>query len=600
VQAAALVVAAAVVVVGALLVAGVIPGLYSSHSGGGSSPTYLLTFTESGLPNGSRWSVTLGGASSSSTNSTIVFGESNGSYGFSVGSPAGYTSSPANGSLEVSGSPVDTPVRMEALPPTYPVTFTAMGLPAGAGWAVDVAAADTPPVAEPPVLVLETGSIIGFALTNGTYSFFTDSMTSNYTGEPSYGTFNVSGEPVNRTVVFSAPSGYAVTFTATGLPVGTSWTVTLNSSSQTSTGSTVTFIEPNGSYPFFVITKDYAANPAFGTATIAGAPVTQAIAFSRLPVTYSVTFNATGLAAGAAWAVSLYSESTSENQTIGEVGTSAIEFGGIANGSYEFWVNASGYAPVPSSGMLVVDGKSVTEAIQFGPPSPPGYTVTVAETGLSPGTEWLASFGSLRDSVNGTGSSAVTFSTPNGTYGWSGYAAGYEGTPRSGVVTVDGSSVRVLVTFTPLAPGTYLVLVEPLLTEYAGSASTDWSVDVAGEIQPVLGSLPVTFVEPNGSISWTITAPAGYGIEAGAGTIEIQGGFTVASSATTLGAAIAFGFMPPPAGQPPGVPPPSLGPLTYSCSIGSNPSRLAQIEQVTGPVQSGQTTCIPLPSLRPE
>ena len=66
--------------------------------------TYTVTFTESGLPSGTSWSVTLGGSTVSATTSTITFSEPNGTYSYTVGSVSGYTASPSSGPTAVSGS----------------------------------------------------------------------------------------------------------------------------------------------------------------------------------------------------------------------------------------------------------------------------------------------------------------------------------------------------------------------------------------------------------------------------------------------------------------------------------------------------------------
>ncbi len=51
---------------------------------------YNVTFRESGLPNGTRWSVKVGPIVVSSTTNTVVIGLGNGTYGFKVGKIAGY------------------------------------------------------------------------------------------------------------------------------------------------------------------------------------------------------------------------------------------------------------------------------------------------------------------------------------------------------------------------------------------------------------------------------------------------------------------------------------------------------------------------------
>ncbi len=70
---------------------------------------YAVTFTESGLPSGTSWSVTLNGTLQSSTSASMTFSEADGSYVFTVGSIAGYTVGP-EGNVTVSGAPVSVPI----------------------------------------------------------------------------------------------------------------------------------------------------------------------------------------------------------------------------------------------------------------------------------------------------------------------------------------------------------------------------------------------------------------------------------------------------------------------------------------------------------
>ena len=66
---------------------------------------YSLIFSETGLPAGTNWSVTVGSTTHSSKASTISFAEVNGTYHFSVGSMSGYTPSPTSGTVKVNGGP---------------------------------------------------------------------------------------------------------------------------------------------------------------------------------------------------------------------------------------------------------------------------------------------------------------------------------------------------------------------------------------------------------------------------------------------------------------------------------------------------------------
>jgi hypothetical protein len=66
---------------------------------------YLVTFTESGLPSGTNWSITMSDETQNSTNVSIVFTEPDGQYAFMVGSVVGYTVGP-EGNLTIAGAPL--------------------------------------------------------------------------------------------------------------------------------------------------------------------------------------------------------------------------------------------------------------------------------------------------------------------------------------------------------------------------------------------------------------------------------------------------------------------------------------------------------------
>jgi hypothetical protein len=70
---------------------------------------YSVSFTETGLPSGTSWSVTLNGSPQSSAGPSINFVEPNGSYVFTVGSVPGYTVAP-EGNVTVQGASVSVPV----------------------------------------------------------------------------------------------------------------------------------------------------------------------------------------------------------------------------------------------------------------------------------------------------------------------------------------------------------------------------------------------------------------------------------------------------------------------------------------------------------
>jgi len=79
-----------------------------------SPPTYSVTFTETGLPSGTSWTVTFNGVpESSATSALTIAGVASGTYLYSV-RLAGYTVSPTTGLLTVHGAPAGTSLTFAA------------------------------------------------------------------------------------------------------------------------------------------------------------------------------------------------------------------------------------------------------------------------------------------------------------------------------------------------------------------------------------------------------------------------------------------------------------------------------------------------------
>lgn len=129
-------VVAGAVVVGALFATGTLrlPGV----GGHGAPPTYNLSFTASGLPTATQWSVDLAGSIESSTKASIWFARSDGSYGFTVAGPSGcidWTPDPASGTAVVSGS--DRVVEVVFSGACQPSLALSMGTPSWSGATTD-------------------------------------------------------------------------------------------------------------------------------------------------------------------------------------------------------------------------------------------------------------------------------------------------------------------------------------------------------------------------------------------------------------------------------------------------------------------------------
>jgi hypothetical protein len=237
--------------------------------------TFEVTFTESGLPGGTTWSVTLNGSLESSTTTSIVFSEVNNSYSFTVGSVSGFTANPATGSLVVNGAPVPQAIVFSAVvPPTYSVTFTETGLTTGTNWSVTLSGST----------LSSTTATIVFSEANGTYAF-TATSSNGYTAHPPSGNVAVNGAPASQTIVFSAPPTYTLTFTETGLPAGTSWSVAvLGIPPQGSSSSSIVFQVSNGTYTFVPANvTGYTVTPLKGSVTIQGSGASESVTYTATP-----------------------------------------------------------------------------------------------------------------------------------------------------------------------------------------------------------------------------------------------------------------------------------------------------------------------------
>ncbi len=92
---------------------------------GFTAVNYQATFTESGLPSGTSWSMAFNGETSSSTTSTISFGTIVGTHSYSIQSPIGYAASPSTGSVNINGQSQSVNVNFK---PTYPVQLSGLNI----------------------------------------------------------------------------------------------------------------------------------------------------------------------------------------------------------------------------------------------------------------------------------------------------------------------------------------------------------------------------------------------------------------------------------------------------------------------------------------
>lgn len=245
--------------------------------------TYAVTFRETGLPSATSWSVAAGPVVRTSKGTTITVELGNGTYLYAAASSIGYPANPAAGSFTVAGRAV-APILVP-FGPASEVTFTESGLPLSQGfqWTLSV---------NGQVPVSSTTDTILVGLSDGTYEYsissastypnFGGTPSTGYSPTPAQGTFTVSGSPVSEAVTFS-PTLWNVTFVETGLPTGTTWSVTIVSGAGTvalsSTGTTMTFALVNGTYGYSIGAVPGFSTTPTGSFLVWGAPIPVEVAF---------------------------------------------------------------------------------------------------------------------------------------------------------------------------------------------------------------------------------------------------------------------------------------------------------------------------------
>jgi hypothetical protein len=173
----------------------------------------LVTFTESGLPNGWSWSVTLNGVEQGSTagDSPITFLEPNNAsgspYPFTVTPLAGETATPPSGHVTVYGD--NSPESISFTPnDEYTVTISESGLPSGTDWSATVGSTQSS----------STGTSIAFTgLPNGNYQWSVPAVGS-YAPNPSGGSVTVDGGNAEASTAFQE-SGHGGGCVAFGTPI---------------------------------------------------------------------------------------------------------------------------------------------------------------------------------------------------------------------------------------------------------------------------------------------------------------------------------------------------------------------------------------------
>jgi hypothetical protein len=484
-------------------------------SGTFSAVSFIIAFTETGLPVHTKWFVNVTGQSSvSSTTTTLNVSVVNGTYTYGIAAANGYTPSPLSGILSISGAGTAIPVTFSVTV----LTFHAVGsLPSS--WTVRLNSSFT------NVSKTATGSAyVNFTTPAGVTYFYAIVVASPYTATPQNGiVVLVASATVNITMHRgSAPATFSLTFNEAGLAAGVVWSVTVNGTGlntvQTSSASSQTFVGlvSGGSYAYAVSAATYTATPSSGT-VLANANQTVSITF--VTVYYPVTFNPHGLGVNS-WTVTL--------NGVAKTASGQIVFSEPL-GFYTYTVSApSGYSASPSSGTVhVTSSAGVTTTVTLAALTP--YVLSFSESGLTAGASWTVVVNGV--SLTGT-SSTQGMSVANGTYSYVVSAtSGQLPSPSSGSVAVLGASASIAITFPSIM----------LRFNATGLASgTSWTVTVNGQAQTGTGNL-TWYVSP-GSYTYVITAPSGYAATMWSGTVSVVSSSVTVSVAFTPAATYVLAF----------------------------------------------------------
>lgn len=344
-----------------------------------STQEYQVVFEESGLQSGTEWSVVLNNVNQSSSSSSIIFLETNGTYSYKINAVHGYTVTPASGTVTVSGEKVEISITFTSAA-QYLVVFSESGLSSQTTWSVTFNGGSES----------SDGSQIVFQAVDGSYQYAV-SAVEGYTASPQAGTVVVDGSNVNINVEFSQVK-YSVTFTETGLPPGSPWTVVLNGTMQNSTNSTIVFMEPNGVYKFSVYSIElygaFNATPSSGNVTVDNANASESILFTPNVngIAHTAIFSETGLPTGTVWSVTFNGVTKATNST-------EIVFK-VQNGVYGYTVNGvAGYISSPSSGTIDIENSSVVQPVLF---------ISTLSGTASPGVIPMAPIGAAGTAGGGT------------------------------------------------------------------------------------------------------------------------------------------------------------------------------------------------------
>lgn len=271
---------------------------------------YLLTFIESGLPANTAFTTWLSGVGGEGQGGvgSVAFYVVDGNYSYWIPPVWGYLPVTPDGNVTIHGSSVTVPVVFA--PEDYELSFNESGLALPEKWTVIVDGTEGQ---------TSYNSSQSVPIGNGTFQFLVWSPA-GYIVSPSVGSVTVRGANLTVAVTFTSTVNdprYAATFSEAGLPPGSAWSIEVNGTFASGTGSAITLELLNGTYWYEIhAPSDYSAVVYFASFTVDDHNLSFSIQFfDVVESAFSVTFVETGLPAGTQWTVDFNGENSSSFST---------------------------------------------------------------------------------------------------------------------------------------------------------------------------------------------------------------------------------------------------------------------------------------------
>ncbi|HTW56458.1 MAG TPA: hypothetical protein VMG36_08485 [Thermoplasmata archaeon] len=311
-------------------------------------PAYTVEFVAQGLAAGAVWWLNLStGADFRSTSASIAVNLTNGSYSYAVGLSlvrgVDYTA-PA-GAVTVNGGRQTVTLPFGV---AHAVTFAEKGLPTGGAWFVTIADQPTLTTTNATLRVFETA---------GVYAFTVGSVNASYRPTVATGLVAVHHGAVTKHVKFVLVT-FPLVFTETGLPTHTKWClVGLPGRERCTSGTSIAYVEPNGTYAYQPVTNRLGYTARGGTLLVNGSAVAVAVDFTAFE--YSITFDfptfvgMEGVVSDS-WGVDIGSQLQSTNNA-----TSLVLYEPDGTYSYTLVLNSHGTLILTGHGRVTVSGANV-------------------------------------------------------------------------------------------------------------------------------------------------------------------------------------------------------------------------------------------------